>query len=126
LIVTTCKPYGVIRGMLKKWKTVGIVSCNSCARACETGGKEKMEELAARLKQDGFNVLDMEVVPMACNVDAVKKPDYKADYLVALACDSGVCTIQSLFPSKIVVQALDTIGLGARDVQGNIYIMRKF
>lgn len=126
MIVTTCKPYGVIRGMLKKWKTVGIVSCNSCARACETGGKEKMEELAARLKQDGFNVLDMEVIPMACNVDAVKKPDYKADYLVALACDSGVCTIQSLFPSKIVVQALDTIGLGARDVQGNIYIMRKF
>jgi hypothetical protein len=125
LIVTTCKPYGVIRGMLKKWKTVGIVSCNSCARACETGGKEKMEELAARLKQDGFNVLDMEVIPMACNVDAVKKPDYKADYLVALACDSGVCTLQSLFPSKIVVQALDTIGLGARDVQGNIYIMRK-
>jgi len=125
LIVTTCKPYGVIRGMLKKWKTVGIVSCNSCARACETGGKEKMEELAARLKQDGFNVLDTELVPMACNVDAVKKPDYKADYLVALACDSGVCTIQSLFPSKIVVQALDTIGLGARDVQGNIYIMRK-
>ena len=126
MIVTTCKPYGVIRGMLKKWKTVGIVSCNSCARACETGGKEKMEELAARLKQDGFSVVDMEVVPMACNVDAVKKPDYKADYLVALACDSGVCTIQSLFPSKIVVQALDTIGLGARDVQGNIYIMRKF
>ena len=125
MIVTTCKPYGVIRGMLKKWKTVGIVSCNSCARACETGGKEKMEELAARLKQDGFSVVDMEVVPMACNVDAVKKPDYKADYLVALACDSGVCTIQSLFPSKIVVQALDTIGLGARDVQGNIYIMRK-
>jgi hypothetical protein len=125
LIVTTCKPYGVIRGMLKKWKTVGIVSCNSCARACETGGKEKMEELAARLKQDGFNVVDMEVIPMACNVDAVKKPDYKADYLVALACDSGVCTLQSLFPSKIVVQALDTIGLGARDVQGNIYIMRK-
>ena len=125
MIVTTCKPYGVIRGMLKKWKTVGIVSCNSCARACETGGKEKMEELAARLKQDGFNVVDMEVVPMACNVDAVKKPDYKADYLVALACDSGVCTIQSLFPSKIVVQALDTIGLGARDLQGNIYIMRK-
>ena len=125
MIVTTCKPYGVIRGMLKKWKTVGIVSCNSCARACETGGKEKMEELAARLKQDGFNVLDMEVIPMACNVDAVKKPDYKADYLVALACDSGVCTLQSLFPSKIVVQALDTIGLGARDVQGNIYIMRK-
>jgi hypothetical protein len=112
--------------MLKKWKKIGIVSCNSCARACETGGKEKMEELANRLKQDGFNVVDMEVVPMACNIDAVKKPQYVADMLVALACDSGVCTLQTLFPNKVVVSALDTIGLGARDVQGNIFLMKKF
>ena len=125
MIVTSSKPYGVVRGMLKKWKKIGIVSCNSCARACETGGKEKMEELALRLKQDGFNVVDMELLPMACNVDAAKKPNYQADYLIAQACDSGVCTLQSLFPSKIVVPALDTIGLGARDVQGNIFVMRK-
>ena len=126
MIVTSLKPYGVIRGMLKKWKKVGIVSCNSCARVCETGGKEKMDELAARLKQDGFNVVDMELLPMACAVDAAKKPNYQADYLVVLACDSGVCTLQSLFPNKIVVPALDTIGLGARDVQGNIFLMKKF
>jgi hypothetical protein len=125
MIVTSCKPYGVVRGMLKKWKKIGIVSCNSCARACETGGKEKMDELALRLKQDGFNVVDTELLPMACNVDAAKKPNYQADYLIALACDSGVCTLQSLFPNKVVVPALDTIGLGARDVQGNIFIMRK-
>ena len=126
MIVTSSKPYGVVRGMLKKWKKIGIVSCNSCARACETGGKEKMEELAQRLKTDGFDVVDMEVVPMACNVGAAKKPEYHADFLVALACDSGVCTLQTLFPNKIVVPALDTIGLGARDVQGNIFLMKKF
>ena len=126
MIVTSLKPYGMIRGMLRKWKTVGVVSCNSCARACETGGKEKMEELANRLKQDGFQVLDTELLPMACNIDAAKKPDYKADYLVVLACDSGVCTLQSLFPSKVVVPALDTIGIGARDVQGNIFLMKRF
>lgn len=85
-----------------------------------------MEELAARLKQDGFDVVDVELVPMACAVDAVKKPNYQADYLVVLACDSGVCTLQSLFPNKVVVPANDTIGLGARDVQGNIFIMKKF
>ncbi len=126
MIVTSLKPYGMIRGMLRKWKSVGIVSCNSCARVCETGGKEKMEELANRLKQDGFQVTDTELLPMACNIDAAKKPDYKADYLVILACDSGVCTLQSLFPNKVVVPALDTIGIGARDVQGNIFLMRKF
>jgi len=126
LIITTSKPYGVVRGMLKKWKKVGIVSCNSCARACETGGKEKMEELASRLKQDGFEVVDTELVPMACNVDSVKKPTYTADYLIVLACDSGVCTLQSLFPSKVVIPALETVGIGARDVQGNIFLMRRF
>jgi hypothetical protein len=125
MIVTSCKPYGVVRGMLKKWKKIGIVSCNSCARACETGGKEKMDELAERLRKDGFEVVDTELVPMACNVDAVKKPEYHGDFLVVLACDSGVCTLQSLFPTKIVVPALDTIGIGARDVQGNIFIMKK-
>jgi hypothetical protein len=126
MIITSIKPYGVVKGMLKKWKKIGIVSCNSCARVCETGGKEKMDELAARLRQDGFNVVDMELLAMACNVDAAKRPSYQADYLISLACDSGVCTLQSLFPDRVVVPALDTIGLGARDAQGNIFIMRKF
>ncbi|HIJ07817.1 TPA: hypothetical protein HA274_00455 [Candidatus Bathyarchaeota archaeon] len=125
MIVTSSKPYGVIKGMLKKWKKIGIVSCNSCARACETGGKEKLDQLAERLRQDGFDVVDSELLPMACNIDAAKKPNYQADYLVVLACDSGVFTLQSLFPNKVVVPALDTMGLGARDVQGNIFIMRK-
>ncbi len=126
MIVTSCKPYGIIRGMLKKWKKIGVVSCNSCARACETGGKEKMEELSQRLKQDGFEVVDMDLVPMACNIDLAKRTDYQADMLIVLACDSGVCTYQTLFPNKIIVPALDTIGIGARDGQGNIYLMRKF
>lgn len=126
MIVTGSKSYGIVRGMLKKWKTVGVVSCNSCARACETGGKEKMEELANRLTQDGFNVVDKELLPMACNIEAVKKPNYQADYLVVLACDSGLCTLQTLFPNKVAVPALDTVGIGARDLQGNIFLMRKF
>ena len=126
MIVTTSKPYGMIRGMLKKWKTVGVVSCNSCARVCETGGKNKMEELANRLKQDGYEVVDTELLPMACNVDAAKRPSYQADYLVVLACDSGVCTLQSLFPDKIVLPANETMGLGARNGQGDIFLMKKF
>lgn len=126
MIVTSSKPYGMIRAMLKKWKKVGVVSCNSCARVCETGGREKMEELANRLKQDGYEVTDTELLPMACNVDAAKRPNYQADYLVVLACDSGVCTLQSLFPNKVVVPANETIGLGARNGQGDIFLMKKF
>jgi hypothetical protein len=126
MIITCAKPYGIVRGELKKWKKIGIVSCNSCARACETGGREKMDELATRLKQDGFDVVDTELLPMACNVDSAKKPEYKGDYLIVLACDSGAFTLQSLFPLKTVIPALDTVGIGARDLQGNIFLMRKF
>ena len=85
-----------------------------------------MDELANRLRQDGFQVVDTEILPMACNIEAAKRPNYQADYLVVLACDSGVCTLQSLFPSKFVIPALDTIGFGARDAQGNIFLMHKF
>jgi ferredoxin len=126
MIVTSIKPYGIIKGMLKKWKKLGIISCNSCARACETGGRKKMEELGERLKNDGYEVVDMNLVPMACNVDLVKKPEYEGDVLVILACDSGVFTYQTLFPSKTIVPALNSHGLGARDSQGNIFLMTKF
>ena len=85
-----------------------------------------MEELAERLKKDGFAVVDTELVPMACNIDSVKKPDYHSEILVALACDSGVFTLQTLLPSTRVIPGLDTVGLGARDAQGNIYLMKKF
>jgi hypothetical protein len=126
MIVTNSKPYGVVKGMLKKWKKIGIISCNSCARVCETGGRKKLEEMTERLKNDGFEVVDSELVAMACMVDLVKKHDYQADILLVLACDSGVCTAQSLFPDKMVFPANDTVGLGAQDRQGNIFIMKKF
>ena len=85
-----------------------------------------MEELAERLKNDGYDVVNTEVIPMVCSIDLVKKPEYHADVLVVLACDSGVYTLQTLFPSKKIVPALNTIGIGARDRQGNIFLMVKF
>ena len=126
MIVTSCKPYGIIKGMLKKWKKTGIMSCNSCARACETGGREKMDEIAERLKADGYDVVDTALIPMACNLDLVKKPQLTSDILVILACDSGVETFRQLFPTKKIVDALNTLGIGARDGQGNIFLMKKF
>jgi len=126
MIVTDIKPYGIIKGMLKKWKKIGIVSCNSCARVCETGGEKKMQELAERLKSDGYDVVNTALVPLACNLDLVKKPKLDADILVVLACDCGVNTLQDIYPSKKIVPALNTIGIGARDARGNLYLMVKF
>jgi len=85
-----------------------------------------MEELGERLKNDGYEVVNTALVPMACNIDLVKKPILDANILVVLACDCGVNTIQDIFPNKKIVPANDTIGIGARDGQGNIYLMVKF
>lgn len=126
MIVTSMKSYGVIRGSIRSWKKVGLISCNSCARICETGGQKRLDELSERLKSDGFNVVGADLVPMVCNIDAVTRRSYDGDYLVILACDSGVYTVQSLFPNKMVVPACNTMGLGARDGQGNIFIMKEF
>ena len=125
MIITCSYPYGIIKGKLRKWKKIGVVACNSCARACETGGKAAMDKLVERLRNDGFEVDGEHVVPMACNVDLVKKPEFKANELLILACDACVFTFQMLFPSKKVIPALNTIGFGARDNQGNIFVMKE-
>ena len=126
MIVTSCKPYGVIRGLLTEGDKIGVVACNSCARACETGGRKKMDEMAGRLRNDGFSVVDADLISMACNLDLVRKPEYAGDVLVVLACDAGVYTLNKLFPDKKAIAALDTMGLGARDGKGTIYVMKKF
>ncbi len=85
-----------------------------------------MEELAERLKKDGYTIVGTDLVPMACNIDLAKRPEYDGDVLVILACDAGFFTYQSLFPDKKIVPALNTLGLGARDMHGNIFLMMKF
>ena len=85
MIITSGKPYGVIVGLLHREEKIGIVSCNSCARACETGGRKKMDEISDRLRKDGFNVVDEDLIPMACNLDLVRKPVYEGNVLIVLA-----------------------------------------
>ena len=126
MIITSCKPYGVIMGLLRKGEKIGVVACNSCARACETGGRVKMDEVAERLKGDGFAVVDEDLIPMCCNLDLVRKPEYEGDVLIVLACDAGVFTLNKLFPEKKAIAANDTMGLGARDGKGTIYLMKEF
>jgi len=63
-------------------------------------------------------------IPMDCILPLYL--ELNADELLLLACDAAVFTFQMLFPSKKVIPALNTIGVGARDGQGNIFLMKKF
>ncbi len=126
MIVTDSKPFGVIKSQLKKDDKIGIVSCNSCARRCDTGGEEGMKKLAKRLKEEGFNVVDMDLVGIACDFDQLKKDELKGDTTIALTCDAGVYNLKKLFPKRKIISALDTIGLAAFDEKGDINLVKKF
>ena len=126
MIITKLKPYARIKSQLKKTDKIGIVSCNTCARMCETGGEKVMKELALKLKKDGFNVVDMDLIGFACDFDQLKKNELKGDITIVLACDSGVYNLRKLFSKRKIIDALNTIGLGAYDHKGNISLVRKF
>jgi len=126
MIITEMLPYGMIKSQLKSTDKISIVSCNSCARMCETGGKEAMDKLAKRLEKEKFNVVEKELIGAACDIDQVKKIKYKGNTIIVLACDAGVYNLKKLLPKKKVISALDTIGLGAWDEKGNLNLIKKF
>jgi len=126
MIITEIRPYGLIKSQLNKKDKIGIVSCNSCPRICETGGEEEMKKLAKRLKKEGFNVVDMDLIGRACDFDLLKKDELHGIVTIVLACDAGVYNLKKLFPKRRIIDALDTIGLGAFDHKGNLTLVKKF
>jgi len=126
MIITEIKPHGLIKSQLNKKDKIGIVSCNSCPRICETGGEEEMKKLAKKLKKDGFDVVDMDLIGRACDFDLLKKDELNGTSTVVLSCDAGIHNLKKLFPKRKIIGALNTIGLGVYDHQGNLTLVRKF
>lgn len=126
MIITKKRSYSSIKKDLKKSDRIGIVSCNSCARMCETGGMKEMKNFFGRLKKDGYHVVDMDLIGIACDFDQLKKDELKGDVMLVLACDSGVYNLKKLFPRKKIIPCLETIGLGAYDHKGNIRLVKAF
>ncbi len=126
MIVTKKRRYLDIKSELKKTDKIGIVSCNACARMCNTGGEKQLKKLAQMLKKDGFNVVDMDLIGTPCNFDLLNKSQLHGNVQIVLACDAGVYTLKKLFPKHKIIPALETIGLGSYDNKGNINLVKKF
>lgn len=124
MIITKTKPYSSIKKELKKSDEVGIISCNACARLCETGGEKTMKKLASRLKKDGFNVVDTDLIGTPCSYELLNKSQLHGNVQVVLACDAGVYNLKKLFPKHRVISANKTIGMGAHDGK-KITLIRK-
>ncbi len=127
MIVTETKPFGIIKAKLKKDEEVSIVSCNHCAKLCGTGGKQGLKEMKERLEGEEYTVCDEFVLAPACDKNTSKKIVKPGKSVVlALTCDAGVAIMKQLFKDNKVAPALDTVGLGAYDEEGNIFLIKKF
>jgi len=125
MIITKSKSYKEIKSQLKKTDKIGIVSCNTCVRMCETGGQKEMDKLEFKLKKDGFNVIDKDLIGVACDFDQLKKDELNGNVTIVLACDSGVYNLKKLFPKRKIIPALMTIGIGAYNHKGKITLVKK-
>jgi len=126
MIVTKARPYGEIKAELDKKKTIGLVSCNTCARLCQTGGRKVMEELAERLKKDGYRVADTDLIGTPCFFQTLAATQLRAEITIVLACEAGLFILQKAFPKKKLVPGLVTVGLGAVDEKERVTLVRKF
>ncbi|RMF89433.1 MAG: hypothetical protein D6733_06320, partial [Methanobacteriota archaeon] len=70
MIVTSEKPFEDILAMVEG-KKVGILGCvGGCASLYNTGGKEQVESLAARLKEAGVEVVAAGTQGRHCTLSA--------------------------------------------------------
>ena len=127
MIVTETRTFGLITSELDKGERISIISCNKCPRICGTGGDEVVKHLKERFENKGFEVADTFVLAPACNETVAKQliKNPQGDTLVVLACAAGNATVKRLFPDKKVVTALNTIGIGSYDENGNIFLNKK-
>ena len=123
MIVTQSRSYEEIKAELDKEKTIGIVSCNTCVRLCQTGGLEIMKELSQKLTEDGFQVVDTDLIGSPCIFQEIAATHLRGDITIVLACVSGFQNLQAAFPDKKLVAGLKTIGLGSVDENGKVEVI---
>lgn len=113
--VTKKIPYKELIKSLKADENIAIFTCNTCPRMYETGGVEIMNELAAQLEEDGFNVTDKIVLTAACFEDFIEalKPLISDLWTtgIVLACDSGWGVVKYHLSNKQIIRGLITVGI---------------
>ena len=85
-----------------------------------------MKNLAQRLTQDGFQVVDTDLVGAPCIFREMAATRLRGDITIVLACESGFSNLQKAFPGKKLVAGLETIGLGAIGKDGRPVLVKKF
>ena len=90
-----------------KVKKVALVSCDTCAALCQTGGTEGAKEWADILETEGFEITTILVSEEVCDNRVMKKElrkindkIKKSDVILTLSCGLGVQSIVDVLQKK--------------------------
>ena len=133
MIITEKKPFGMIKEKLDEMnpKKIAVISCNACARICGVGGSKGLKELENELSRCGYEIFYSKIIPMMCNYCIEKRLiDFEkiksSDIIISLGCKAGTFILKKMFPNKIIIEALDTKGLGAIGKNNELFLVREF
>ena len=132
-IITTKKPLDEILGAMKGAKKITLVSCGSCAAMCQTGGTEGAEEMAEKLKENGFEIKTIIVPEEVCDNRVMLKDFRKidedlndTDAILTLSCGLGVAsivqTLEKKHPNIPVFIGTNTEFMGMTERIGRFYM----
>lgn len=132
-IITTKKPLDEILGAMKGAKKITLVSCGSCAAMCQTGGTEGAQEMAEKLKENGFEIKTIIVPEEVCDNRVMLKDFRKidedlndSDAILTLSCGLGVAsivqTLEKKHPNIPVFIGTNTEFMGMTERIGRFYM----
>lgn len=112
------KPLEEILGYLEGMKKVFLLGCDGCAQASQTGGTKQLEEMEAKLKENGKEVTGKAVVDFLCqkalvasHLKPLEDQVMEADAVLVMTCGIGIQASAAMI-KKPVIPGCNTIPLG--------------
>ena len=126
MITAEQKSFEDIYEMVKEYKHLHILGCNTCVTVCMAGGEKEVSILASTLRlKNQANGVEMTVtegiVERQCDrefYEPQREAIEKADAVLSTGCGVGVQLCSEIFEGKRVLPALNTKFYGATDSAG--------
>lgn len=103
----------------KNADTITLISCNTCVRLAKTGGRQKMAQMAEKLREEGYQVRDGFLVTVPCWDHCMENVKIQPDIntIIVLGCSCAYANIKTHFPDRKIVSAIMDRGTVVQDPQ---------
>jgi len=126
MIITKARPLEEITAIIKPYRKVAVLGCNTCAAVCYSGGEKEVGVLSGLLrlaqKKIGIELETFELcLERQCDDEFVLTIKDKLDgveAILSLACGGGVQKVAEKFPNLPVYPVLNTHFIGVNLEQG--------